>query len=139
MKSKIVFLSEKAKLPQKGKNMCYDISTIEDGVLKPGERRLFRTGLKIALKKGYHASIRPRSGLAVKSGIDVLAGQIDNGFRGEWMVCLINHGKEDFQVKSGDRIAQFKIEKNIKTKWEVVDSLDETERNENGFGSTGVT
>lgn len=108
--------------------------------LRPGERMLIPTGLKIQLPKGYEAQVRPRSGLALKKGITVLnsPGTIDSDYTGEIGVILINHGKEDFIISSGERIAQLVFNKVEQIEWEVVDSLEETERGEGGFGSTGT-
>lgn len=108
--------------------------------LAPGERALIPTGLSIALPKGYEAQVRPRSGLAVKNGVTVLntPGTIDADYRGEIKVILINHGQEPFTIERGMRIAQMVIAKHEQIEWEVVESLDETERGEGGFGSTGT-
>lgn len=109
-------------------------------IIKPGERQLIGTGLKMALPDGYEAQIRPRSGLAVKNGITMLnsPGTIDTDYRGEIKVIVINHGQEDFVVKHGDRIAQMVIAPVHQLSVEEVKNLDETERGEGGFGSTGV-
>ncbi len=111
----------------------------EDIVIAPGERKLIPTGLKISLPVGYEAQIRPRSGLALKRGVTVLnsPGTVDSDFRGEIGVILINHGKEDFMVVNGDRIAQMVIAKHETVEFEQVESLDDTERSGGGFGSTG--
>ena len=106
----------------------------------PGDRALIPTGLSIALPDGHEAQIRPRSGLAVKHGITVLntPGTIDADYRGEISVILINHGKEPFTIERGMRIAQMVVEKFEHVEWDVVESLEETERGEGGFGSTGT-
>lgn len=108
--------------------------------LGAGERALIPTGLSIALPPGYEAQIRPRSGLAVKNGVTVLnsPGTIDADYRGEIKVILINHGQVPFTVERGMRIAQMVVEKYETVGWQVVDSLEESERGEGGFGSTGV-
>lgn len=108
--------------------------------LKPLERRLIPTGLKIALPVGYEAQIRPRSGLALKSGITVLntPGTIDADYRGEIGVILINLSSEPFTINHGDRICQMVIARHEQAEWTVVESLDETERGEGGFGHTGT-
>ncbi len=112
----------------------------EDTELGPGERALIPTGLAIALPAGFEAQIRPRSGLAVKHGITVLntPGTIDADYRGEIKVILINLGQEPVTIKRGMRIAQMVIEKHEHIEWRVVESLEETERGEGGFGSTGT-
>ena len=109
-------------------------------VLKPGDYYLIPTGLKIALPPGYEAQVRPRSGLAAKYGVTVLnsPGTIDADYRGEVKVILINHGKDDFIINNGDRIAQFVIAPIVNTTFIEVDELDDTDRGEGGFGSTGV-
>ncbi len=109
-------------------------------VLRPGDYALIPTGLKIALPPGYEAQVRPRSGLAAKYGVTVLnsPGTIDADYRGEVKVILINHGKEDFIINDGDRIAQFVIAPIVNTTFIEVDELDDTDRGEGGFGSTGV-
>ena len=108
--------------------------------LKPGERTLIPTGLQMALPKGYEAQIRPRSGLAIRNGITMLnaPGTIDADYRGEVKVIAINHGEEDFVVEHGDRIAQMVIAPVTQLPLLEVDELDETDRGEGGFGSTGV-
>lgn len=109
-------------------------------VLKPGERILIPTGLQMALPEGYEAQIRPRSGLAIRNGITMLntPGTIDADYRGEVKVIAINHGEEEFVIKHGDRIAQMVIAPVTQFPVVEVEQLDETERGEGGFGSTGV-
>lgn len=109
-------------------------------ILKPGERKLIPTGFQMALPEGYEAQVRPRSGLAIKNGISVLntPGTIDEDYRGEVGVILINLGQEDFKVKRGDRIAQMVIQKMEQAEIDIVDTLSETHRSSGGFGHTGV-
>ena len=109
--------------------------------LKPLERTLVKTGLFISLPKGYEAQVRPRSGLAFKNGITVLntPGTIDADYRGEIGVILVNLSSQDFTINDGDRIAQMVIAKHETAIWEEVENLDETERGEGGFGSSGVS
>jgi dUTP pyrophosphatase len=108
--------------------------------IPPGEWRLIPVGIAIALPAGYEAQVRPRSGLAAKHGISCVntPGTVDADYRGEIRVNLINHGKADFVVNRGERIAQMIIAPVTQAVWEVADTLDETERGEGGFGSTGV-
>lgn len=108
--------------------------------LKPLERRLIPTGLHIALPQGYEAQVRPRSGLALKYGITVLntPGTIDADYRGEIGVVLVNLSNEDFVVNPGERVAQMVIAKYEQAVLQTVDTLDETERGEGGYGHTGV-
>lgn len=109
-------------------------------VLRPMERKLVTTGLHIALPPGYEAQIRPRSGLALKKGITVLnsPGTVDADYRGEIMVLLINFSNEDFVINDGERIAQMVIAKHEQAEFQLVESLDETERGSGGYGHTGV-
>jgi len=112
----------------------------EDIIIKSGEIKLIKTGIAIALEKGFEAQIRPRSGLALKNGITVLntPGTIDSDYRGEICVILINHSKLDFVVSRGMRIAQMIIAKYEQAEIIAVENLDETIRGSSGFGSTGV-
>ena len=112
----------------------------ESIVLKPFQRLVVKTGLFISLQQGYEAQIRPRSGLALKKGITVLnsPGTIDADYRGEIGVILINLSDSDFEINTGDRIAQMIIAKHETIKWEAVDKLDDSVRGVKGFGSTGV-
>ena len=109
-------------------------------VLKPLQRILVKTGLFISLQPGYEAQVRPRSGLALKKGISILnsPGTIDADYRGEIGVILINLSDSDFEINSGDRIAQMVITKHEKISWKLADKLDESKRGDKGFGSTGV-
>ena len=113
--------------------------TDTDIVLKPFERKLIPTGLFIELPDGYEAQIRPRSGLAIKSGITVLnsPGTIDADYRGEIKVILINMSNTEFTIKSGDRICQMVIAKHEKVEFVEVEEINETERGAGGFGHTG--
>ena len=109
-------------------------------IIKPFQRLVVKTGLYISLQRGYEAQIRPRSGLALKKGITVInsPGTIDADYRGEIGVILINLSDSDFEIKSGDRIAQMVIAKHETISWKVVDKLDDSVRGDKGFGSTGV-
>ncbi len=108
-------------------------------VLQPGDRALIPTGIKMALPDGYEAQIRPRSGLAYKQGITVLnsPGTIDADYRGDVGVLLINHGREPFTVEDGMRVAQMVVAQYSQFQWKPVEDLEETDRGEGGFGSTG--
>jgi dUTP pyrophosphatase len=108
-------------------------------IINPLERVLIPTGLFIALPKGFEAQIRPRSGLAIKQGLTCLntPGTIDSDYRGEINVILINLSNEVQTIKNGDRVAQMVIAKYEIGEWNLVESLDETERGSGGFGSTG--
>lgn len=107
--------------------------------LAPMERRLIPTGLHIALPAGYEAQVRPRSGLALKHGIGVLnsPGTIDADYRGEIGVILVNLSQVPFVVQDGERIAQMVMARHETAEWDLVETLDETERGAGGFGHTG--
>lgn len=111
-----------------------------DMVLKPGERALVPTGLSIALPDGYEAQIRPRSGLAARSGVTVLnsPGTVDADYRGEVKVILANLGAEPFTVTRGMRIAQMVVAPVARASLVAVDVLPDSARGEGGFGSTGT-
>ena len=108
--------------------------------LRPMERRLIPTGLRIALPEGCEAQVRPRSGLALKHGITVLntPGTIDADYRGEVKVLLVNFSNDDFVINTGERIAQMVIARYEKADLEQVAELDDTERGDGGYGPTGV-
>ena len=115
-----------------------DLSSVEEVVVPSGERRMIDTGIKVALPHGTYGRVAPRSGLALKHGVDVLAGVIDRSYRGVVKVILQNHGDKDLEVRVGDRIAQLIVTKVDESIPVEVNSLDETERGEGGFGSTGI-
>ena len=104
----------------------------------PGEKKMISTGIMVAIPEQYEIQIRPRSGLAAKNGISVLntPGTIDSDYRGEIKVILINHGKDIFEIKKNDRIAQMIVCPIIKVELEEVESLPKTVRGKGGFGST---
>ena len=112
----------------------------ENIVLQPLERAVVKTGLFIALPKGYEAQVRPRSGLAARNGITVLnaPGTIDADYRGEIGVILVNLSNKAFVIKDGERIAQLVIAQHERAEWQEVAILPETPRGKGGFGSTGV-
>ncbi len=111
----------------------------ETWVLAPGERVLIPTGLIFEIPKGYEVQVRPRSGLAIKHGITMLnsPGTIDADYRGEVKVIAINHGSEPFEIHRGDRIAQLVVAPVVQLPIEEVMEVEETQRGEGGFGSTG--
>ncbi len=111
----------------------------EPVVLKPLQRLLVPTGLRIELPEGYEAQIRPRSGLAIKHGISLVntPGTVDADYRGEIKVILVNLSSEDFTVNPGERIAQMVVARHERVEWEEVEELAESSRGEGGFGSTG--
>lgn len=104
-----------------------------------GEARLIPTAIRLAIPPNFEGQIRPRSGLALKNGISIVnsPGTIDSDYRGEVGVILINHGRKPFIIRRKDRIAQLVISPVARAELEIVDSLEETERNKKGFGHTG--
>jgi dUTP pyrophosphatase len=135
-------MNNNASLPKKQyiEDAGYDLSACidTDVTINPGERVLIGTGLALSIPIGYYGRIAPRSGLALKNGIDVLAGVIDSTFRNEVKVLLYNTSQTPFIVKHGDRIAQIIIEIAKHLNIREVTELPSTQRNLNGFGSTGV-
>jgi len=117
-----------------------DICACETAILQPGERRLIQTGLKMALPERTEAQIRPRSGLALNHGITLLntPGTIDQGYRGELGIIMINLGGSPFVIESGMRIAQMVIAPVLRVETEEAAQLSETARGKGGFGSSGV-
>jgi len=115
-------------------------ATKENQVIPVGSIAVIPTGVAIALPPGFEVQIRPRSGLAFKHGISIInaPGTIDADYRGEIRIGLINLGEEAYTVHRGDRIAQMIVQKVYQAELEVVDTLEETERNEGGFGHTGT-
>lgn len=120
-----------------GMDLCAAIA--EPIVLKPLERKLIPTGLKIELEHGYEAQIRPRSGLSIKHGISLIncVGTVDEDYRGEVCIPLVNLSSQSYVIQPGERVAQMIIAKYEQAKIEVVTELSDTVRGEGGFGSTG--
>lgn len=116
-----------------------DVLAAEDVVLQPGGRHAVATGLAMAVPDGFELQVRPRSGLALKHGISLpnTPGTIDSDYRGELKVILINLGDFPFEIRRGDRIAQLVLAPVVRATWLKVEELDETQRGEGGFGSTG--
>jgi dUTP pyrophosphatase len=137
MKVKIKKLNDKAVMPQwNNRSAGCDLSSTEDYTLKPGERKLFKTGISVAIPSGFYGRVAPRSGLAYKNGLDVLAGVIDEDYRGDVGVILINLGQEDKGIVAGDKIAQLIFEVCARAEFVEVENLDETDRGAGGYGST---
>ncbi|WP_338721709.1 dUTP diphosphatase [Devosia sp. XK-2] len=122
-----------------GLDLCAAIEAGESLVIAPGDYAMVPTGLSIALPEGYEAQIRPRSGLAAKHGITVLnsPGTVDADYRGEVKILLINHGREPFELRRGERVAQMVVAQFSAVELVEVDELDATERGMGGHGSTG--
>ena len=137
-------LSSKVTMPQYKTigSSGMDIAAFIDNeiLIKPSEKKIIPTGIKLKIPKGYEVQIRPRSGLAANNDITVLntPGTIDSDYRGEIKVILFNHGKNLFKVENGLRIAQMVLCPVIEAKLSEVEIIDETERGEGGFGSTGT-
>ena len=132
----------------------YDLFSTQYITIEPFQRKLVSTGISVEIPQGFYGRIAPRSGLACKNGIDVMAGVIDSGYRGEIKVLLINFNFEGYNlkpttseamfgsankldIKPGDRIAQLIIEKCHQTKWNEMKTLNNSKRGQDGFGSSG--
>lgn len=132
-------LDPQATLPARGSAFSagLDICSIEDLVIGPHQRATARTGLAVAIPHGFYGRVAPRSGLAAKHGLDVLAGVIDSDYRGELCCLLYNTGDVSIALPAGSKICQLIIEKIIAPKAVWSNDLDETARGAGGFGSTG--
>lgn len=141
-KLKVKKISENAKFPEYAHpgDAGLDLFSIVSTEILPSESKLIHTGVSIELPKNTEAQIRPRSGLALKNQITVLntPGTIDEGYRGEIGVILINHGKNAFKVEEGMKIAQMVIKPVLSIEVEEVDGLNSSDRGQGGFGSTGL-
>jgi dUTP pyrophosphatase len=117
-----------------------DLFAVEDVLLPAGGWESVPTGLAIEIPAGFEGQVRPRSGLARKFGVTLLnsPGTIDPGYRGEVRVLMINHGKQDYQVRKGDRIAQLIVGAYAAVEWSVQEELSQSRRAAGGFGSTGT-
>lgn len=138
---KVKLIKEDAKLPQYANpgDAGLDLFSVEEKIIKPGEFALIATGISLELPPGTEAQVRPRSGLALKHGITVLnsPGTIDEGYRGEVKVMLINHGKKEFKVEKHMRIAQMVVAPVTRMNVIEVEEISDSVRGEGGFGSTG--
>lgn len=142
---KVKLLTHTATVPTRDSNAeaGFDLYADESVTIQPygsseaTNRALISTGIAIALPTGFYGRVAPRSGLAVKQGLDVLAGVIDNSYRGEVKVALINLGTEAIDIKAGDRIAQLVATPYFVGDIEAASDLDQTDRDEKGFGSSG--
>ena len=162
MNIKIKRLSKDAKIPTQATkgDAGYDLYAVRDVVIAPLSRAVVSTAIQVEIPEGYYGRIAPRSGLAVKNGIDVLAGVVDCGYRGELGVVLVNLStptsmnfkslskqqvahqglfgdSNAFKIKQGDRVAQLIIEKCHEVEWEEVENLESSEREDGKFGSSG--
>ncbi len=138
---KIKCINDKARLPEYAHpgDAGLDLYSVDNVEINPGNVALIKTGIIIELPEKTEAQIRPRSGLALKHKITVLntPGTIDEGYRGEIGVIIINHGKEIFKVEEGMKIAQMVIKPVFRVNIEEVDTISDTKRGQGGFGSTG--
>jgi dUTP pyrophosphatase len=139
MELKVKLLSPDSKLPTRAYeyDAGLDLYSTQNIVLPPMERIPVKTGISVTIPQGYYGRIAPRSGLAVKKGLDILAGVVDSSFLGEVMAVVINLGKDIIEIKEGDKVAQLIIEACYHPNIVVVNELEKTGRGEGGFGSTG--
>ncbi len=139
MQVEIKLLNENAKIPQKMSTGAagYDIFAADDFFIGPNARTLVKSGISVAIPLGFYGRIAPKSGLAFKSGLDVLAGVIDSDYSGEIGVILYNTSQELYIGKRGDKIAQLIIENCHNVEFKEVPNLAKTDRGDGGFGSTG--
>ena len=135
----VQLLDNNAKVPTKANpnDAGFDLYSVLDAVIPPKQRKTVRTGIAIQMPDHLAGLIWPRSGLSVKQGIDVLAGVVDSGYRGEIMVCLYNTSDEVVGINTGDRIAQIIFQEVPRVTMEVHDTLGSSQRGDNGFGSSG--
>lgn len=131
-----------AKIPKAAKkdDVAFDLCSVIDYEIKPGERFAVPTGIAVEIPVGYEGQVRPRSGLALKEGLTVLntPGTIDSGYRGEVKTIMINQGDSPFKITKGMRISQLAIRPVPEVEFIEVDELSDTDRGEGGFGSTGT-
>ena len=137
-KVKVKFIDESAKVPSRANehDAGFDLYSVENLIIAAQSRKTVKTGISLEIPETMAGLIWPRSGLSVKSGIDVLAGVIDSGYRGEIMVCLYNTSQVAVNIKHGDRVAQIIFQEVPLVTMEVHSTLGSSQRGENGFGST---
>lgn len=135
----VMLRGSNGRIPTRGSTLAagYDLYSSETATIPGGKRKLIGTEISIVPPPGTYGRIAPRSGLSVK-GIDIGAGVVDADYRGELKILLINNSEYEFVINIGDRIAQIILEKHVVEDISVLKYMEETERNENGFGSTGV-
>jgi len=144
MEIPIKLLDAGAKVPVRGRDgdAAYDLYALGSHDVMPGQRVLVRTGIAMAIPRGFYGRIAERSGLALKQGVEIGGGVVDSNYRGDVSAIVINGsqgGLEDtLLIRPGDRVAQLIIEKCYDAEWKVVDQLPESVRAENGFGSSGA-
>jgi len=137
---KVKLVDVLAQVPKKAhcNDAGFDLYSTIDIVVEPKQRKTVNTGIALQMPDNIAGLIWPRSGLSVKQGIDVLAGVIDSGYRGEIMVCLYNTSDSDVVIRTGDRIAQIIFQEVPRVIMEVHESLGSSQRGSNGFGSTST-
>lgn len=133
------YLTETAQAPHKANrsDAGHDLYSDEDTWVFARQRKVIKTGVSLEMPDNLAGLIWPRSGLSVKQGIDVLAGVVDAGYRGEIMVCLYNTSDDDVEIKRGDRIAQMIFQEVPVVSLQLRETLGSSQRGSNGFGSTG--
>tara|TARA_Y100001963_G_scaffold160046_1_gene267389 strand:+ start:3336 stop:3800 length:465 start_codon:yes stop_codon:yes gene_type:complete len=136
---KVKKTEERAIIPTRSNSddAGWDLYSITTRSIAPSQRVTIRTGISLQIPEEYVGLIWPRSGMSVKNGIDVLAGVVDSGYRGEIKVCLLNTGRGWMDIKEGDRIAQILFQEVPHFQLQEVDILQNSDRGEGGFGSTG--
>lgn len=140
IKIKIVKIDSDVPLPQYANSgdAGLDLYSIEDVVLKPGERRAIATGIKMEIPDGYVGLVWDKSGVALNSGVKTMGGVVDSGYRGEVRAIIINLSDKDFMIKKYSKVAQMIIQKFEQVGIETVNEISESERGDGGFGSTGL-
>jgi len=140
LKAKVMLLDSNGKVPTKANenDAGFDLYSNTNTIIPAKQRKTVSTGIALEMPEHLAGLIWPRSGLSVKQGIDVLAGVIDSGYRGELMVCLYNTSDENVVIHTGDRIAQIIFQEVPRVKLEVHSTLGSSQRGENGFGSSGT-
>ncbi|NDB57163.1 dUTP diphosphatase [bacterium] len=135
----VQLLDNNAKIPTRANinDAGWDLYSTSEVVIPPKQRKTVNTGIALQMPEHMAGLIWPRSGLSVKQGIDVLAGVVDSGYRGEIMVCLYNTSDEDVIIHIGDRIAQIIFQEVPRVTMEVQNTLGSSQRGDNGFGSSG--
>jgi dUTP pyrophosphatase len=138
-KIKVQLADDSAKIPTRANeyDAGFDLYSVENLIIAPQSRKTVKTGISLEMPQHMAGLIWPRSGLSVKSGIDVLAGVIDSGYRGEIMVCLYNTSQEAVNIKHGDRVAQIIFQEVPLVSLSLSNTLGSSQRGDNGFGSTG--
>jgi len=140
MEIKFKVLNNVVSIPTRAKkgDAGMDVRSAQAGTVSAGSYLDFKTGIAMQLHEGYYGQFASRSGLAIKHNVTAFSGVIDNGYRGEMVVRLRNHGTKDFRVEIGDRIAQLIILPYLEVSGVEVMELDDTDRGADGFGSTGI-